>query len=190
MHNWSLVLPQRNELKWHLWQSFAFVSICGHVDRRLHDVLEPPPPRRGFPVCQTCRCYAQRNDLKLPRWAITPKTKESNDMTAAAGKRNTELPGFERPTITALDKKFAPYLELRDEHISLTRKLKDAKTLWQDELAAQRDKLEKDGAGDPVYVYRDGKRTFRLAIEAGDESITCSEVKAKKGEDDDGGAIG
>ena len=108
----------------------------------------------------------------------------------AAGKTNTELPGFERPTIKAIDEKFAPYLKLRDQHIALTTKLKAAKTTWQDELAAQRDKLEKDSNDDPVYVYRDGKRTFRLAIEAGDESITCSEVKVKKGEDDDGGAIG
>lgn len=109
-------------------------------------------------------------------------------MTAAAAKTHGELPGFERPTIKALDAKFGPYLKLRDQHISLTSKLKDAKTMWQDELAAQREELEEDSDGNPVYVYRDGRRTFRLAIESGDEKITCAEVKAKS--DDDGGAIG
>ncbi len=104
-------------------------------------------------------------------------------------KTHGELPGFERPTIKAIDAKFAPYLVLRDEHISLTSKLKAAKTTWQDELAAQRDKLEKDGDGDPVYLYRDGKRKFRLAIESGDEKVTCSEVKGTDSDDDDG-AIG
>ncbi len=109
-------------------------------------------------------------------------------MSAAAGKTSPELPGFERPTIKAIDKKFAPYLELRDAHIALTAKLKAAKTLWQDELRAQREDLEKDGDDDPVYVYRDGKRVFRLAIEHGDEKVTCAEVKGSDGDDD--GAIG
>lgn len=108
-------------------------------------------------------------------------------MTAAASKKNTELPGFERPTIKAIDAKFAPYLVLRDEHIALTSKLKAAKTAWQDELGAQREELEEDSNGDPVYVYRDGKRQFRLAIEHGDEKVTCSEIKSKS---DDDGAIG
>ncbi len=107
---------------------------------------------------------------------------------AAAAKTNAELPGFERPTIKAIDKVFAPYLELRDDHIALTTKLKAAKTTWQDVLGAQRENLEKDGDGDPVYVYRDGKRKFRLAIEHSDEKVTCSEIKGSDSDDD--GAIG
>lgn len=109
-------------------------------------------------------------------------------MSAAAAKTHQELPGFERPTIKAIDAKFAPYLKLRDQHLSLTRKLKEAKDGWQAELTAQRENLEKDSDDDPVYVYRDGKRSFRLAIESGDEKITCEDVSAKG--DDDGGAIG
>ncbi|HEU02545.1 hypothetical protein LCGC14_0678490 [marine sediment metagenome] len=107
---------------------------------------------------------------------------------SAAAKANKELPGFERPTIKAIDVQFAPYLVLRDQHIALTSKLKAAKTSWQDEVDAQRKDLEEDSNGDPVYVYRDGKRQFRLAIEHGDEKVTCSEIKSKS--DDDDGAIG
>ena len=76
VHAWRLVLPQTLGMKWHLWHELEFTSICGHVDKRLHEVIEPPPHRR-FPVCQMCRCYAERNDLKLPKWAITPLRKRA-----------------------------------------------------------------------------------------------------------------
>ncbi len=67
---WNLVLPQRDEMKWHLWRATELLSICGHVDKRVQELISPPP-RRGFRVCQTCRAYARRNSLPLPRWAIT-----------------------------------------------------------------------------------------------------------------------
>ncbi|HEU02546.1 hypothetical protein LCGC14_0678480 [marine sediment metagenome] len=76
VHSWQLVLPQTGGLKWHLWHTAELVSICNCADKRLHEVLESPP-RRRFPVCQMCRCYAQRNDLKMPQWAITPKRKRA-----------------------------------------------------------------------------------------------------------------
>ncbi len=71
---WNLVLPQSGEMKWHLWHLSELLSICGHVDKRLQELIYPPPHRR-FRACQTCRAYAVRNHLKLPRWAITKKRK-------------------------------------------------------------------------------------------------------------------
>ena len=74
--DWYLVQPQRGERKWHLWFMAADISICGHVDKRLQELIHPPPHRRFYP-CQACRAYAQRNNLKLPRRAITLNRKRA-----------------------------------------------------------------------------------------------------------------
>lgn len=76
VHEWRLVLPQRGEMKWHLWHAAELLSVCGYADRRLQDILECPP-RRRFLVCQMCRRYAERSHLKLPRWAINPPRKRA-----------------------------------------------------------------------------------------------------------------
>lgn len=73
-HEWILVVPDRRQTKWHLWHVVELVSMCGYADRRLQTLLRPAPHRR-FPICQMCRRYAERNDLKLPKWAITPNRK-------------------------------------------------------------------------------------------------------------------
>ena len=76
VHTWRLVLPQTDGMKWHLWHELELTSICSHVDTRLQEIVDPPPQRR-FPVCQMCRRYAERNNLKLPRLAITPLRKRA-----------------------------------------------------------------------------------------------------------------
>ncbi len=75
-HEWILVLPTRGGMKWHLWHTAELLSICGHVDKRRHELISSPPHRRFF-ACQACGAYARRNNLKLPKWAITPNRKRA-----------------------------------------------------------------------------------------------------------------
>jgi hypothetical protein len=88
-----------------------------------------------------------------------------------ATKKNGELPGFERPTHREIDAVIAPYLALRDEHRTLTARLKEAKQLVHEKLAAYRDELEEDGNGDPCYVYSDGTRAVAVVLQTGVEKL-------------------
>ena len=106
-------------------------------------------------------------------------------MTAAL-KRNTELPGFERPANDDLDAVIAAFLEARDDKRRARDDERDARDVATSKLAELAETLERDEHGNPCYVFRDGARSYALAL----STSTKLTVKVLDDGGDDAGDMG
>lgn len=85
-------------------------------------------------------------------------------MTAAARKRNIELPGLERPVVDDLEAIAAAFLEAREDKRRARDDEAEARAVATEKLIELADVLEKDAHGNPTYIYRDGTRAFALKL--------------------------
>jgi len=77
-------------------------------------------------------------------------------------KKQTELPGTERPSIPQIDDRAAAYRDMRDKRMILQTKESEAKELLLEAMREHEEELEENDDGNPTYVYWDGDTPFAV----------------------------
>lgn len=83
---------------------------------------------------------------------------------AAVKKKQPELPGAERETISLLDEVLAPLLDAREEAKQLRESVKSMRDAATERMKGIASSLERDEHGNPCYVFRDGERAIAIKL--------------------------
>lgn len=103
-------------------------------------------------------------------------------------KRNQELPGFERPTIEAIDDLAAAHLEAVSKAKTATEAASDAKSAVLLAMLENSKELETDKDGNHVYPYQDGD-TEKVFVLCHNDALRVRNAKKTGAEEDGSGEL-
>lgn len=83
----------------------------------------------------------------------------------ARKKKQTEVPGTERPAIAALDDSIGECLEANDEFSRWKDRKEATKAALDEQMLEHEEQLAKDAKGNRIYVFSDGEIEHTAVLE-------------------------
>jgi chaperonin cofactor prefoldin len=114
---------------------------------------------------------------------VKKATAKKDTKSKGKGKRQTELPGVERPAIPEIDEVAGEYVAQHETLAKVTEDKAEAKAALLAEMYEAEKQLERDADDNLVYTYVDGEDTMIVKVRRKDS------VSVKKQKQPDGGGL-